>query len=39
MRTHWSTLAYTLAKVEAVGDTVGDALALVDTLANTPVKV
>ena len=39
MRTHCSTIAYTLAEVELVGDTGGDALALVDTLADPVAEV
>ena len=35
MRTHWSTLADTITEVESVGDTRGNAHAVVDYLANT----
>ena len=35
MRTHWSTLADTIAEVESVGDKRGDAHAVVDTLSET----
>ena len=35
MRTRWSTLADTLAKVEVVGDTRGDTRSPVDNLAET----
>ena len=39
MRTRWSTLADTLAEVESVGDTRGDAHALVDNLTDTLAEV
>ena len=39
MRTHWSTIADTLAEVELVGDTGDDALAPVDTLADPVAEV
>ena len=39
MRTHWSTLADTLAEVEAVGDFRGDTHALVDTMPDTLEEV
>ena len=39
MRTHWSTLADTLTEVEVVGNTRGDAHAVVDNPANTLEKL
>ena len=39
MRTHWSTLADTLAEVELVGETWRDSLARVDTLSDKLAKV
>ena len=35
MRTHWPTLAATIAEVESVGDKQGVAYAVVDTLSDT----
>ena len=39
MRTHWSTLADTLAEVEAVADERGDDCRLLDILADTLAEV
>ena len=39
MRTRWSRIADTLAEVETVGDTRGDARGVVDTLADTLAEV
>ena len=39
MRTRWSTLADTVGEVEVLGNTRGDAHAVVDILANTLEKL